>query len=234
MKRGSHGSPPRRSILRQEISAAREAFVRMLSGLQAVQWDEPSLCAGWAVRDVVAHLVRIDHCYRWPHAFLFGLVRHGLSINRFLAEDGRRAAAGRRPDELIASLARTRYEDAPAWRFHPQPAMALGELVIHAQDIRRPLGLSGKPTTSQLEIVADVLVRPAPRPFRYPWGAPSRPPVRFEATDAEWGGGTGPEVGGPLEAIVMVLAGRDAAVADLDGEGVSLLTKGGRPRGLDG
>jgi uncharacterized protein (TIGR03083 family) len=88
---------------------------------------------------------------------------------------------------------------------------ALAEWVVHGQDIRRPLGLAASFDPSALAAVAEVSTK------WYTWGGRQRRRrERFEATDADWVMGEGPPtIRGPLEAIVMVLFARDAAMADL-------------------
>jgi hypothetical protein len=48
--------------------------------------------------------------------------------------------------------------------------------------------------------------------------------LRLVATDVDWQHGAGPEVTGPGEALRMALAGRPAALADLTGPGLAVLT----------
>jgi uncharacterized protein (TIGR03083 family) len=93
--------------------------------------------------------------------------------------------------------------------------VALTDNMIHQQDIRRALGLA---RTIPVERVCAALdfVRYSPT-IR---GALRVRGVRLVATDADWSHGKGPEVRGPGEALLMVMAGRPAALADLDGPGV--------------
>lgn len=196
-------------MIRQEILAAiadeRVHLVRDLDGLAPTDWDRPSLCDGWAVRDVVGHLVRVDTMYRYAVPFAVGLLRHGFRVNAFIAEDARRRAAGQSAASLQTSLDATRYEERIGARLHPVPATPLAEWVIHGQDIRRPLGISRTVPPDRLIAVADVLFARN----GYPWGRRRRPSGRFEATDADWQRGSGDPIRAPLEEIVMRLAGRD-------------------------
>jgi uncharacterized protein (TIGR03083 family) len=209
----------RRADVAEAIALERSELVRDLAALDAAHWDEPSLCAGWNVRDVVGHLVYLDRAYAHPSRFGLDTIRHGVSLNRALARTARAYAAGRTNSELTDAISSARWEKRFAFRAHPAPAMMLGEVVIHGQDVRRPLGLQHAFPADILGAVADVLLRRS-----YPWGRTHRVTgVRMEASDADWSTGRGPVVGGPLEAIVMVLAGRTSAVSDLDGDGVALL-----------
>ncbi len=47
--------------------------------------------------------------------------------------------------------------------------------------------------------------------------------LRFVATDSDWSWGTGPEVNGPSEDILLALSGRPAGLPALSGEGAATL-----------
>jgi uncharacterized protein (TIGR03083 family) len=95
----------------------------------------------------------------------------------------------------------------------------LGETIVHAEDIRRPLGLSHDYPTGALVEVADFYKR-----SNFVMGSKRRiDGVTLQATDAAWSHGTGPEVSGPMVALLMALTGRKVALDDLSGEGVVTL-----------
>lgn len=200
------------------VASARESLAETLDSLDEQDWDRSSLCAEWAVRDVVGHLLHQYEIYRSPHPRL-SLLRAGMRVNRFLADEAIRRARGRPGAQLLADLRSAEYERTLFWRAYPGRHFALSEYVIHAQDIRRPLGRPEKPALAHLQYIADIFAKPARlNPFR-----PTLPPTRFEATDADWTSGQGLIARGPLEAIVMVLAGRGHALSDLEGDGVGAL-----------
>ena len=117
-------------------------------------------------------------------------------------------------ETVVGALRDATYERTILWRVTPWPQFALNELIIHGQDIRRPLRIAQVLSVENLMLIADTFIEQIGlRVFRK-----EVPRVRFEATDADWSHGDGPMVRGPLEAIVMVLAGRRAAVRDLIGE----------------
>lgn len=132
---------------------------------------------------------------------------------------------GAEHSELLEQLGRAEYERTRFWGLTPWPQFALTEFVVHAQDIRRPLGVNDSPDVQHLTTAADVFAgrfrrSPLSRVFQ-----PRLPEVRYEATDADWSHGSGPVTRGPLEAIVMVLAGRPVALDDLSGDGVEMLRR---------
>jgi hypothetical protein len=96
----------------------------------------------------------------------------------------------------------------------------LGEVVVHGDDMRRPLGLSHHTPEGALAIVADSWKR-----TNILIGTKKRiEGLRLKATDATWSYGDGPEVGGPFQSLVLAMTGRKQALGDLSGDGVSVLT----------
>ncbi|MGX1808464.1 maleylpyruvate isomerase family mycothiol-dependent enzyme [Nocardia sp. NPDC055321] len=195
--------------IRAMISHERGDLANLLRTLTPAQWATESLCAGWQVRDVVAHLL---YEATPPLTYIGETIRAGGSFDRLNAAYIRRGRALPLADLL------PRYESTVdsgfAARFFPR--LALADTLIHHQDIRRALAL---PRTVPAPHLLTVLRHPDPfvRPGRRMRG------IRFTATDVEWTHGTGPEVSGPAEAIIMAIAGRPAALADLEGSGVALL-----------
>lgn len=195
---------------------AREERTEMadfLATLQPEQWDHPSLCLGWSVRDVVAHAVSYeDHgvtdlVKRLARARL----RPGRLNDVALAE-----YAGRDPDELVEFLrARLTPRGATA-RFGGR--VGLIDALIHHQDMRRPLGMQRQIPAERLLCALPFAVT-AP-PLRGFWNARG---VRLVATDLDWSWGRGPEARGPGEAILMALAGRRSVAHELTGPGALIL-----------
>jgi uncharacterized protein (TIGR03083 family) len=211
-----------RPELAEAIARARDALIPTLESLGEDDWDTPSLCEGWTVRDVVGHLVHQHDIYRAPHRLL-SLIRVGGRVNRWLAEEARLLASKRTNAELIDDMRSAEFEKTIYWRTTPWPQFALTELVVHSQDIRRPLGIAQAPSMTHLVTAADVLAGPSGfNPLRRVFQG-RLPPTRFEATDHSWSHGDGPLARGPLEAIVMVLSGRPEALGDLSGDGVAQL-----------
>lgn len=204
------GRDPSRTAIASAVGEERSKLIDDLRSLDAEQWSAASLCSGWQVRDVAAHLVRIGDYYRRQYPFEVDLVRYGFRLDKALAEVAKRIASHLAPNELIGRLEDSRYEETLVYRLHPQPLFALNEWVVHGQDIRRPLGLSASFEGDRLIPLAEVAQK------WYAWGSRGRKlEVRLEATDADWAIGEGPTYRGPLEAIVMVCNGRTSAMAEL-------------------
>jgi uncharacterized protein (TIGR03083 family) len=193
--------------------AEREEFADLLDSLTPQQWDAATLCAGWRVREVVAHMISYDELHR--RDLIRRCVAGRLRLDRVNAL-GVAAYACRTPAELIA-LVRTHAEPRglPAG-FDGKIALVDG--LIHQQDIRRPLGLPRIIPPQRLQTALD-FARYAPT-LRGAWRARG---VRLVATDLDWSYGRGPEVRGSGEALLVAMAGRRAALADLAGPGLRIL-----------
>ena len=191
----------------------RREFADFLTDLSPEQWDKPSLCSQWRVRDVVAHAFSYDELTTAGLAIRF--MRGALLVNRINAA-GVDELATRAPAELV-ELVRD--------HIHPRGLtagfggmIALVDGMVHQQDIRRPLGMPRVIPLERLRAVLDyALYVPL---IRGAWRARG---VRLVATDLEWVHGKGPEVTGPGEALLMAMAGRPDALQQLDGPGKNVL-----------
>lgn len=193
--------------------AERAALAEDLSGLTAGQWRHGTLCRQWDVEEVVAHLTAAASLnrWRWMRSMLGARFRADVHNERRLAEH-RSGTPSETLDRFRAIIGST---TAPSGH---TPAY-LGEVVVHAQDIRRPLGLPRTPAIEALTPVAAFLAR---RDF----AVPSRTAVAgldLRADDGPFAAGTGPLVTGSTLALVMSMAGRAPYVDELDGPGVPTL-----------
>jgi uncharacterized protein (TIGR03083 family) len=95
----------------------------------------------------------------------------------------------------------------------------LGEAIVHAEDIRRPLGIKRTYPVDALTTVADFY-----KGSNTLIGAKKRiAGLQLKATDADWSTGEGAEVSGPLVSLVVAMTGRREALDDLDGAGLGTL-----------
>jgi uncharacterized protein (TIGR03083 family) len=195
------------------VHAERAALVEDLAGLDDAQWAQASLCGRWVIEDVVAHLTAAAStgALRWFASVLGARFDFDLHNQRRLAEH-----RGATPAETLERFRRVvRSTTSP-----PGPTAAwLGEVVVHAQDIRRPLGLPRAPAIGAVTEVARFY---AGRNF----AVRSRTAIaglRLEATDSPFATGAGPVVSGTTLALTMAMAGRRAYCDDLAGPGVSTL-----------
>lgn len=179
------------------VSDQRTEIADLLEGLDADQWVAQSLCDGWRVRDVAAHLTH-SHMPRGRavlEAFKSNF-RFDPMIHRLAVEDQRSQA------EIVAALRAM----VGARRKVPGTSVQqpLIELLVHGQDIAVPLGID-------LPMPTDAAVESARRlaGMRFPVDAAKQlNGIRLVASDAEFAAGTGREISAPISDIVMVLAGR--------------------------
>jgi uncharacterized protein (TIGR03083 family) len=214
MSSGAPTGPPdvtaTRESLQQLTVAARADLAEDLAGLSDPQWAAPSLCPDWTVEETVAHLASAASMtpFRWFRSMLLAGFRPAVHNRRRLEEH-----RGATPAETLARFRAL----VPSTGAPSGPTAAwLGEVVVHGQDIRRPLGLTRAPAVDATTAVAGFLVS---RNFTVP-SRTVADGLRLEATDGPFAGGDGPLVRGSTEALVMVLAGRPAYLDDLAGDGV--------------
>ena len=197
--------PMSRSQLWDAIHAERAALAADLDGLTDEQWTSPSLCAGWTVADVVAHLTAaaVTGRLRWLRSIAGARFDMDLHNDRRLGEQ-RGATTGETLERFRAAVGSTIAASGhlPAW---------LGEVVVHAQDIRRPLGI---PTRPALPAVVEVARFYVAKDFAVPSRTRAQG-LRLEATDSDFAHGDGPVVRGTTLALVMAMAGRGAYADEL-------------------
>jgi uncharacterized protein (TIGR03083 family) len=195
------------------IHAERKALTAHLKGLDESQWFMSSLCSEWTVRDVVAHMTATAKIM--PLTFFPRMLVSGFSLSRLQAK-GISAEKGGSPADTLA-----RFEAVMASVKHPPgPAETmLGETIVHAEDIRRPLGIHYDYPTDALVRAADFFTG-----SNVIIGAKRRiAGLTLRATDTDWFHGSGPEVSGSLLALVMAMTGRKAVASELSGRGVATL-----------
>ena len=191
------------------VRGEREEFADFLAGLSEEQWNSPTLCAGWSVRDVAAHCVSFEGLA--PRALAVRFIKGHLQTDRINA-----LAVADMSDRSTAELIKIFRDNVEP---HGLTAgfggrIALTDNMIHQQDIRRPLAMRRTIPPERLRVALD-FVRYAPT-IRGAWRVRG---VRLIADDLDWSYGKGPEVRGSGEALLMVMAGRSDALRDLDGPG---------------
>jgi uncharacterized protein (TIGR03083 family) len=195
------------------IHDEREALAADLRDRTGEDWATPSLCGQWTVRDVLAHMTSTASLT--PPAFLAKLAACGFSFDK-LQEAGVAANRGSSDAETMSNFEARVTSD----RHPPGPADTwLGETVVHAEDIRRPLGIEHRYPAEAVRRVADFY-----QGSNLLIGSKRRiAGLTLRATDADWRHGTGPEVSGPILSLVMAMTGRKQPLDDLTGDGVATL-----------
>src|SRR6516165_10861576 len=190
------------------VAAERGALASDLADLTPTQWDTPSLCSGWTVRDIVAHLSATASLN--PATFLLGMLKSGFNFDRFA--NGQ--IAKHRGTDSAATLGEFRglqnSTSAP-----PGPKTSwLGEVVIHGADVRRPLGIPHTYPPGAIRQVIDFY-----KGSNMLIGSKNRiAGLALHATDDDWRHGQdGPDnrVEGPLLSLLLGMTGRAPACDDL-------------------
>lgn len=202
-----------RGALWAAVHAERDALADDLASLDDTQWAQPSLCGRWTVEEVVAHLTAAASVgrLRWLASVLGARFDFDVHNHRRLAEHH-----GATPTETLERFRRTITSTTAA---SGHTAAWLGEVVVHAQDVRRPLGL---PRTPPVQAVTEVARFYASRDFTVASRSAAEG-LRLEATDGPFMTGAGPLATGTTLALTMVMAGRRAYCEDLTGPGASIL-----------
>jgi uncharacterized protein (TIGR03083 family) len=190
--------------------AERAALAEDLADLDDEQWRHATLCGQWDVEEVVAHLTAAASLnqWRWMRSMFGARFRADVHNQRRMVE-----YRGNTPAETL-DLFRSIVPSTTAPSGHT--AAYVGEVLVHAQDIRQPLQLPRTPTVDALTPVAEFY---AHRDF----AVRSRTAVaglQLRADDGPFATGTGPLVTGSTLALVMSMAGRTLYVDQLDGPGV--------------
>lgn len=202
------------------IDSQRVRTADLLEELTDDEWAQPSLCAGWTVRDVAAHLtlqqIGLGTGLRLA-------IRHPLAIfdvNR-LNRDAARTRAGMPRAEIIAGI--RAMVGSRRHNIGVTSMETLIDILVHTQDVAIPLGRS---------IQMDRVAAAAAAARVWSFGGRSKARVfdripfddlEFVATDIEWSVGQGRRIEGPIGSILLVLTGRRAGISSLHGEGVAAL-----------
>lgn len=198
------------------IDTERAALSEALTVIDIAQWDTQSLCDAWKIRDVVAHLIDATQ-FTIPGMFRV-VARHGIGFNSMRASLALERGA-QPPEQLLADLGNTvGVRVKPPWA---RPIDMLCDTAVHAQDIRRPLGMTHVFPADTAIAVADRIHK-----IGFLFGTRKRiAGLRLVASDVTWSKGDGAEVTGPIEALFMMMAGRHGAIIDLSGEGIATLAR---------
>jgi uncharacterized protein (TIGR03083 family) len=203
--------------IRAAVAGEREDLAELLAGLAQDDWDKTTLCAGWRVREVVAHITMAFR-YSAPR-FVVGMVKARGSFDRFADRAARRDAAEMSAAELTASV---RDNIHHPWK--PPGGGYQGALshdVIHGLDITVALGIDRQVPADRMRHILDDL---KPRQLKY-FGV-DLSGIQLRATDLDWSYGTGVPLTGTAQDLLMVLSGRVLPPDHLTGEPAGRFTTG--------
>jgi uncharacterized protein (TIGR03083 family) len=195
------------------IHAERKALAADLRSLDEDRWATTSLCSEWTVRDVVAHMTATARMS--TPSFFVKLAGSGFSLTRLQAKDIAAEKGGFAADTLAGFEAIVTSTGRP-----PGPLdTMLGDTIVHAEDVRRPLGLRHDYPLQALVQVADFY-----KGSNLIIGTKRRiAGLKLRATDTDWSAGSGPEVAGPMLSLLVAMTGRKVAPGELSGDGAATL-----------
>jgi uncharacterized protein (TIGR03083 family) len=199
-----------RSVIWPVVHHERHMLIDDLESLDATRWRTQSLCSGWDIHDVVAHLVDTAKTTR------LGFIRRMLAVRFDFDRDNEAGVAREKKsdpvrtlDEFRAVRLRTSTPPAPL-------ATRLVEAFVHGEDIRRPLGMQrGYPP----EHVATALSYQVKTSVKIGGGKELARGWRLVATDTAFAHGSGPEIRAPAITLLIAMSGRPVAMTELAGPG---------------
>jgi uncharacterized protein (TIGR03083 family) len=193
------------------VAAERASLTELLRRLSDDQWDHPSLCEGWRVRDVVAHILLTSQAeLGW---LLRQVARARGSVARMNFDTAIRYADSRSPraltDELHAII------DIRHTPLSTNAVDRLMDLLVHGQDIAVPLGI-------RRDMPVDAARWSVERVWQGGWPFHARRQLaghRLTATDTDWSAGSGTPVAAPIADLLLLVTGRIPAPDPARGHG---------------
>jgi uncharacterized protein (TIGR03083 family) len=200
---------PTEAELRAEVTAQRSELAAIVAALSPDDWDAATLCSGWRVRELVAHLTMP---FRYsPARFMEQLARSGGNFTRMSDRCARRDAAAMSTGELTAALA-----DNVAHPWKPPGGGVLGALshdLIHGSDFTVPLGIDWAVPEARLRLVLGQFTSEGRNHFDVDLEG-----ISLHADDMEWSYGSGVALHGAAKDLLLVVCGRTLPAGHLHGE----------------
>jgi uncharacterized protein (TIGR03083 family) len=203
--------------IRSAVAGERTDLADLLTALPAEDWDKPTLCDGWRVREVVAHIT-MPYRLSMPR-FLLGMIKAQGNFDRLADSQARRDAAQLSAAELTDCL---RQNINHPWK--PPGGGYTGALshdVIHGLDITVALGIDRQVPLDRMQHILDDI---KPRQLKY-FGV-DLTGIQLRATDLDWTHGAGDPLTGTAQDLLLVLCGRTLPLNHLTGPAAARFTTG--------
>jgi len=208
---------PEQDAIAAAVTVERLALCELVEGLQPQDWDMPSLCEGWTVRHVVGHLaLATQETFR---DIVIGMIRARGNFDRMVKQTAIAQAQQFEPGVLIDQIRAT----ASSTRRAPMssPLDPLVDIIVHTQDIARPLELTYTPKPDHVTPALDHAVE-----SRWYGGIKRFADVALQATDTAWTAGGGDQAAAGVAIDLLLMAtGRAAGLGKLSGPGVAPLQR---------
>lgn len=198
----------------KHIHAERAALADLLAGLTDEEWQHATLCPGWTVHDIAAHVISTP---RIGWAQMPGMMARNLGrgYNTMIFREVKRLGARETRASILGD-----YEKYATSTHHVPTTTSVEPLIdalLHHQDIVRPLGRQRAMAPEAAVVAADRVRRLAPLMGT---GRLVRS-VRMVASDIDWDRGKGPVVTGPIQELLMLASGRAPDPDLVSGEGLA-------------
>ncbi|MER5303197.1 maleylpyruvate isomerase family mycothiol-dependent enzyme [Streptomyces lasiicapitis] len=205
--------------IRAAIAAERRELADLLEGLSPEQWDAPSLCAGWRVREVAAHM-SLGFRHPLPRV-LWELAKAGGRLHRMTDRLARADAAAFTPGDLAGFLRdHAEHPWTPPVGGFPS---ALGHDVVHGLDITVALGIPRRVPEERLRILLDNVT---PKSAKFFGADLTGVELRADHSDnIDWALGSGAPLSGSAQDLLLVAFGRGLPPGRLRGEAAERFTR---------
>lgn len=193
----------------------RRDLADIVEGLTPAQLQSRSLCEQWTVQGVACHVASFVTT-SFPK-FMWTVAKNRGNFDT-ASQDMANAELARPIADVLADL-RAMSTKSSALPVFPEE-LTMTDTMIHSQDIRRPLRLDGGFDDQSMRTALDFLTG-----HRMATTLVDRKPlegVKLSPTDLDWSWGDGAEITGTAEAIMMAMANRAVAMADISGPGAEL------------
>lgn len=198
------------------VHSERRALISDLELLTPAQWNRPSLCPGWDIHDVLAHLV--DTAKTTRLRFLRTMIAARFDFDR-ANKDGITRARASTPEATLAEFRRVQ----DTTKTPPAPlATRLVEAIVHGEDIRRPLGLLHSYPDESVDAALRYQLKTG---ISMGGGKERAAGFTLQASDSHFEHGSGPEVQGTPLALLMAVSGRPVSTQDFSGEGAAAFVR---------
>jgi uncharacterized protein (TIGR03083 family) len=198
------------------VHAERRALKSTLAALPDAAWSHESVCPGWSVKDVAAHVIAHPQL-GWGQVPGMMARNLGRGYNSMILREVRRLGRSQTREQILQDF--DRYDGSTRRAPGTTPVEPLVDVLVHHQDILRPLGLGHEMAPSAAAVAADRCLL-----LSFLMGSSRvRRSVRLVADDHDWSHGSGPEVRGPMQELLLLCAGRARVTTDLTGDGLGVL-----------
>lgn len=200
----------------RHIHVERVALAATLADLAVEDWSRPSLCTGWTVHDVAAHVISTPQI-GWGDIAAMSARSLGRGYNTMIFRAVKRLGASETRESILADF--DRYAASTSRVPMTTSTEPLIDVLVHHQDIVRPLGLARTMAPDAAVVAADRLRR-----LSFLMGTRRLlRSVRMVATDVDWTRGEGPTISGPIQELLMICSGREPDHSLMTGDGLAAL-----------